>query len=365
MAGPSIDNDEFFFELPPLPAGWDWARCKRADSDLAAVSGLSSEDQSLVSAYRDARIAQWREKCGAEDAAFHRRQRHVREMMSTDDPETHRRLVHALAMAILPSPPAGTPAAARVWHTDADDDVILPDEVPVIERYVLPRWQVGTPLFEIADVMYRQDCQYWGFTVFQVWGYDSAADQARLEQFMRRWQVMVQDTLIEMVMAGIKNTGLGEGHEGFEEHFKEMYEPAIRGGIVAKWQCILQSHEALSSADSQFVRASFRAMLKLDEEEDEDMPNRAPTGIDAGLCLMVDEGVVNSLLDEGRRPYIIGVQSDYDDEEITDEHEASHFKIALESVVDLWRQTQVQRVYELMPPEGKIYVSPGVFENDG
>jgi hypothetical protein len=94
---------------------------------------------------------------------------------------------------------------------------------------------------------------------------------------------------------------------------------------------------------------------------------------------MVDEGVVSSLLDqrEGKRPYIIGVLSDLDldddsdedyddDDEIPEDPEVVQFKIALDSVVDLWRQIQVQDVkdMELVSPEGKIYVSPGVFEDD-
>jgi hypothetical protein len=122
----------------------------------------------------------------------------------------------------------------------------------------------------------------------------------------------------------------------------------------------------MSGMGPQDVRCIFREMLKLDDEEDESLPNRVTVGVDPGLCLMVDEGVVSSLLDEreGRRPYIIGVLSDIDEEEVTDEAEAVHFKIALESVVDLWCQIQVQDFKTLVPPKGKIYISPGVFEDD-
>ncbi len=198
--------------------------------------------------------------------------------------------------------------------------------------------------------MHRQECEYWGFMTFRVWGYGSAAGRlARWDEFWRRWGRMMNDQLGRLVMDGINSTGLQAGDERFEARFKEMYEAAMAGGM-----------------GPQEARAVFREMLKLDEEEDESMPNRVPVGVDARLCLMVDEGVVSSLLDEreGSRPYIIGVLSDIDDEEITDEAEAVHFKLSLESVVDLWRQIQVQYVNALVPPEGKIYISPGVFEDD-
>lgn len=53
-----------------------------------------------------------------------------------------------------------------------------------------------------------------------------------------------------------------------------------------------------------------------------------------------------------------------DDGELPEDPEVVQFKITLDSVVDLWRQIQVQDVKELVPPEGTIYVSPVVFEDD-
>jgi hypothetical protein len=201
---------------------------------------------------------------------------------------------------------------------------------------------------------------------FRVWGYGSAAGQARWDEFVERFGKMINDRLARLAVDGIKSTGLRDEDEGFKARFKEMWEAAMTSGILPLFQLVVKDHEAMSGMGLQDVRGVFREMLKLDEEEDESMPNRVPLGVDAGLCLMADEGVVSSLLDErdGRRPYIIGVLSDIDDEEITDAHEAVHFKIALESVVDLWRQIQVQALITLVPPEGKIYISPGVFEDD-
>jgi hypothetical protein len=122
----------------------------------------------------------------------------------------------------------------------------------------------------------------------------------------------------------------------------------------------------IEGSDFEDKHGQWHEMLKLDEEEDESLPNRVPVGVDPSLCLMEDEGVVSSQLDEreGRRPYIIGSLSDIDEAEIPDKAEAVHFKIALEFIVNLWRQIQVQNFYDLMPPDGKIYISPGTFEDD-
>ncbi|RYP35220.1 hypothetical protein DL767_003886 [Monosporascus sp. MG133] len=176
---------------------------------------------------------------------------------------------------------------------------LTPDELVIVERFGMPREQVGTPLFEIAE--------------------GQQAEATRWDEFWRRWGKMMNDRLGRLVMDGIWSTGLvlQDGDEGAEARFRDMYEAATAGGILARW------------------RGVFREMLKLDEDDDESMPNRVPVGVDAGLCLMVDGDVVSSLLDEGRRPYIIGVLSDIDDDEITDEAEAVQFKIPLEFVMDL------------------------------
>jgi hypothetical protein len=348
MSGPSIDNDAFFQDIPPLPAGWDWKRCKSMQP--AEWNALPDAQQSLIRAYQNARLDEWHNIRGADEAAAYR-------LFELD----LRRMGFLARMAEITAEGAA-PAAAGGEH----GDYLTPDELAVIERFGLPREQVGTPLFEIAEVMHRRNCEYWGFMTFRMWGYGSAAEQVRWDEFLRRWREMVNDRMGRLVMEGIKSTGLQEEDEDFEARFKEMYERAISGGILPRWQLLVAQHETLSGLGPQDVRADFREMLKLDEEEDESIPNRVPVGVDAGLCLMVDEGVVSSLLDEreGRRPYIIGVLSDIDDEEIPDDAEALHFKIALESVVDLWRQIQVQCVNVLLPPEGKIYISPGVFEDD-
>lgn len=377
MAGPSIENDAFFHELPPLPEGWDWKRCETA-AKMDVWLDLSEEQRALVHAHREARLAQWHAMCGADDAAAHRRR------------QLELRIVMKL---IMPSPPgataaAATPTAGGVDAKDDDEeeeyedgdvrkelaklkeeDFHLPEELAVLEHFGIPLWQLGMPLFEIAEVMHRQKCEYWGFTIFRVTEYGSAAAQARWDEFWRRWNGMMKDRLAELVGVGIKSSrvlqDLQETDEGYLARFNEMYVPAMAGGIMRRWSLVLREHEELAGMGAQDVRYVFREMLRLDEEEDESLPNRVPVGVDAGLALMVDESVVSSLLDEGegRRPYIIGVLSDIDDD-IPEEAEAVHFKIALESVVDLWRQIQVQHVYGLVPPEGKIYISPGVFEDD-
>lgn len=268
----------------------------------------------------------------------------------------------------VPSTPETTAEKSPLDIAPAAEDLTL-DERAVVERFGLPIEQVGTPLFEIAEVMYRSKSEYWGFMVFRTCGYGSAAGQARWDEFWRRWVNMVNDRLGRLVMDGIYSTGLREDDEGFEARFQEMYGAAMAGGILPRFRLEVNDHEAMSGWGPQEVRGVFREMLKMDEEEegDDSKPNRVPVGVDWDLCLMVDEGVVSSLLDEreGRRPYIIGVLSDINDKEIGNGIEALHFKIALESVVDLWRQVQVQHPNDLMQgSEGKIYISPGVFEDD-
>lgn len=70
MSGPSIDNDAFFWDLPPLPAGWDWQRCKSmAPGEMGT---LPAEQQSQIVAYKQARLARWYDIRGADDAAAQR-----------------------------------------------------------------------------------------------------------------------------------------------------------------------------------------------------------------------------------------------------------------------------------------------------
>ncbi|OIW32624.1 hypothetical protein CONLIGDRAFT_630291 [Coniochaeta ligniaria NRRL 30616] len=346
MSGPSIDNDAFFRDLPPLPAGWDWKRCKAVQQ--AEWDALPDGDKSLISAYRTARDAEWRSIRSADEAAryrkFHldlRRIGYLGRIGLTDSMT----VAEAEVVAAAAPPPA------------PEDDYLTPEELAVVDHFGLPREQVGTPLFEIAEVMHRQECDYWGFMLFRVWGYGSATEEFRWEEWLRRSGAMVSERLGRMAIDGIMSTGLDQDDEDFEARFTEMYEPAMRGGILSRWRIEGMMHEDMSGMGPQDVRDLFREVLKMDEEEEKSLPNRV-------LCLMVDEGVVSSLLDEGRRPYIIGVLSDIDEEGAGDNSEALHFKIALESVVDLWRQIQVQSVYVLLPPKGKIYISPGVFEDD-
>ncbi|KAB5577904.1 hypothetical protein GE09DRAFT_1087737 [Coniochaeta sp. 2T2.1] len=158
----------------------------------------------------------------------------------------------------------------------------------------------------------------------------------------------------------------------------------MEGGIVQKWSLLIFQKEPLEGMKSEGVRDIFREFLKADREialgllAEKNAPDvTVPDGVDADLCFMIDEGVVSSLLDQhpGKRPYIIGILSDLnldfdededddDEEETPDDDELVQFKIALDSVVDLWRQCWVQDVKELVPPVGKIYISPGVWEDD-
>lgn len=358
MSGPSLHNDAFFHDLPPLPTGWDWNRVVSAKPvELAA---LPDDQQSLIRAHREARVGQWRGICGADNAAAHRCSQMTRRALER-------------VGGLLPRPPGTAPPeraidlvklAAGEYTVGELEDELTPDELAVVQRFALPREQVGTPLFKIAEVMYRQECEYWGFVTFRVCGYGSAAP--RWDEFMGRWHEMMKGRLERLILDGIKKTGLRETDEGAEARFQDLYAATAAGGVMSRWQLIVRGHADMNGIGPQEVREIFRVMLKVDEEEDESLPNRVPIGVDPGLCLMVDEGVLSSLLDEreGRRPYIIGVLSDIDEADIPDEAEAVHFKIALGSVVDLWRQIQVQNVYDLVPPEGTIYVSPGVFEDD-
>lgn len=349
MSGPSIDNDAMFVDLRPLPDGWDWKRYKSLQP--GEWDAVPDAQKSLIQAHTEARNADWRNMCGADQAARHRRW-----SLAMRSLRPHGHIPSTSETAEEKSPLDITPAA----------EDLTPDERAVMERFGLPLEQVGTPLFEIAEVMYRSKSEYWGFVAFRMCGYGSAAGQARWDEFWRRWGRMVNDRIGSLVVDGILSTGLQEYDEGFEARFQEMHDAAIAGGIPPLFRLEVSDHEGMSGWGPQEARGMFRDMMKLDEEEDESIPNRVPVGVDDELCLMVDEGVVSSLLDEreGRRPYVIGVLSDINDEEIPDEVEAVHFKIALESVVDLWRQIQVQHISTLVPPEGKIYISPGVFEDD-
>ncbi|RYP53984.1 hypothetical protein DL768_001134 [Monosporascus sp. mg162] len=319
MSKPSIDNDDFFQDIPPLPASWGWKRCKSVQD--AELNALPETQQSLIHPYRAACLARWRDIRGAGDAA------------------TYRRFQMDLRRGrLIPSNPRTTstaeaPPVAAGGGEQHGNHHLTPDELAIVERFGMPREQVGTPLFEIAEVIYRQQCEYWGFMAFRVWVYGSGAGAAgqgqqaeatRWDEFWRRWGKMMNDRLGRLVMDGIWSTGLvlQDGDEGAEARFRDMYEAAMAGGILARWRLVLKEYEAMSGMGPQDVRGVFREMLKLDEEDDESMPNRVPVGVDAGLCLMVDGDVVSSLLDEGRRPYIIRVLSDIDDDEITDEAEA-------------------------------------------
>lgn len=73
MSGPSIDNDDFFFDLPPLPAGWDWKRCKAVQPAGPELAALPDAQQSLIRAYTEARRAQWNDMRGADEVAASRR----------------------------------------------------------------------------------------------------------------------------------------------------------------------------------------------------------------------------------------------------------------------------------------------------
>lgn len=130
---------------------------------------------------------------------------------------------------------------------------------------------------------------------------------------------------LRSVIDGIANAELtsfrtGDNDDGgFDEgHFKEKFETAMAGRIKPRWRPILDKHELLNGICPQNIRGIFRKILKLDDEEDESKPNRVPVGVEAGLYLIVDNGVVISLLDkrEGRRPYIIGVLSDINDNKV-------------------------------------------------
>ncbi|KAK3936551.1 hypothetical protein QBC46DRAFT_394850 [Diplogelasinospora grovesii] len=352
MSGPSIDNDAMFHDLPPLPAGWDWKRYKSLQPD--EWDTVPDAEKSLIRAYEEARNAEWRDICGADEAARYRR---FQIAMRSLRPAGH-----------VPSTTAEEKSPLDI--APAAEDLTLYERA-VVERFGIPIEQVGTPLFEIAEVMYRSKLEYWGFMVFRTCGYGSAAGQARWDEFWRRWVKMVNDRLGRLVMDGIYSTGLQEDDEGFETRFQEMYNAAMAGGILPRFRLQVNDYEAMSGWGPQEVRGIFREMLKEMEEQEEDgddsQPKRVPVGVDWDLCLMVDEGAMSSLLDEreGRRPYIIGVLSDINDKEIGDDIEAEHFKIALESVVDLWRQVQVQHPNDLIQgSEGKIYISPNVFEDD-
>lgn len=356
MSGPSIDNDIFFAHItPPLPPDWTWPRLKAALSDQSSFLALPESTRSLLVAHREARDAHFRSIRGADEAARWRRFQiamrglrpagHVRTEEEEEEEEEKNPLNIVSAVEDL-----------------------SPEEIAVMERFDMPLEQVGTALFEIAEVMHRWDLETWGFMVFRTGGY-AAGQAGRWDEFWTRWVEKVSERLGELVTVGICFTGLQEDDEGFEERFRVMHDAAMAGGIIPRWRLLVYDDEALSGWGPDGARALFRELLRVDEEEEEEgsdsKPKRIPVGVDWDLCLMVDDDVMSSLLDEGRRPYVVGVLSDFNDKEVGDDTEALHFKIALESVVDLWRQVQVQHPGDLMEgSEGKIYISPGVFVDD-
>jgi hypothetical protein len=372
MSGPSLDNDDFFRDLdPPPPEGWDWKRIQAVPLGSEEWNALPEAQKFEIMAYRQARQARWAEIRGADDAAAARAYSLLlrREVDLTIHP---------------PSTSQAERKAAR--RAEKARGFLTPEELAVVQRYDLPQEQVGTPLFEVAEVMHRRNCDYWGFWVFRVCGYASPAARERWDEFDTRFRTMIGDRLGRLVMDGMVNAGLRKEDDGFEERFCAMYKERLEQGVVPRWATLVKEKEVMEGMGASDVREIFREWLKSEKEvadgtlaEEDAPPDKIPPGVDRDLCLMVDEGVVSSLLDqrEGKRPYIIGVLSgldlDYDEDEDEDEDddevpedpdEVVQFKIALESVVDLWRQIQVQDVEELVPPEGKIYVSPGVFVDD-
>ena len=123
-------------------------------------------------------------------------------------------------------------------------------------------------------------------------------DWKRCKSVSQAESKMMNDRLRTLVMDGVANAavGLRTGDDGARSN--EMVEAAMAGGILPRWRLVLDEDEIMGGMGPQNLRTIFREMLKLDEEEDENMPNRVPNGVNAGVCLMVDDGVMDSLLHE-------------------------------------------------------------------
>lgn len=198
---------------------------------------------------------------------------------------------------------------------------LTPEELAVVQRYDLPQEQVSTPFFEVAEVMYRRNCSYWGFWVFRVCGYESPAARERWDEFNTKFRTIIGDSLGRLVMNGMANAGLKKEDDGFEERFYTMYKERVEQGIVPRSATLVKENEVMEGMGASDIREVFREWLKSEKEvadgtlAEEDAPlDKIPPGVDRDLCLTVDEGVVSSLLDqrEGKRPYIIGVLSSLD-----------------------------------------------------
>ncbi|KAB5535377.1 hypothetical protein GE09DRAFT_1143585, partial [Coniochaeta sp. 2T2.1] len=70
MPGPSLDNDAWFKDLPPLPEGWNWNRYRFLSS--AEWEALPEDLHSSLRDYQDARYSRWRQIRGADDVAAER-----------------------------------------------------------------------------------------------------------------------------------------------------------------------------------------------------------------------------------------------------------------------------------------------------
>lgn len=343
----------------------------------AEWDALPEDLQSRLRDYRHARYNRWLEIRGADDAAAQRAA-----------------MLQLKRLDLIPRPPRRTRAQQKAARAEeAGRDFLTPDELAVVERYGLPKEQVGTPLFEIAEVMHRQEYEVWGLWMIRTCLYCDPAGQARWDEFSQKLTAIVSETIGRWVTQGMVNTELREEDEDFERRFKAMYEDRMHGGVVSRWALVNFEREELEGTQAKEVRELFREVLKMTNAVEwgeltvEEATVTVPRGINVDLCLMIDEGVVSSLLDQrqDQRPYIIGILSDIsfdddededegedededededDDKETPDDSEVVQFKIALDSLVDLWRQCQVQEVKDLVPPAGKIYISPGVWEDD-
>jgi hypothetical protein len=244
MSGPALDNDDFFQDLdPPPPEGWDWKRIQAVPPGSEEWKALPEAQQVNLMAYRQARHGRWMQIRGADDAAAQRAYSLLmrREVDLTIYP---------------PSMSQAERKAAR--RAEKARDFLTPDELAVVQRYDLPKEQVGTPLFEIAEIMHRQDIDYWGFWAIRVWGYAAPEARKRWDEFTTRWGEMMGKRLSRLVMEGMLKAGLKKEDDDFEERFKVMYEERMNQGIVPRWEILIEDDELLEGMGADDVREMFR-----------------------------------------------------------------------------------------------------------
>ncbi|WPH01179.1 Hypothetical protein R9X50_00401500 [Acrodontium crateriforme] len=137
-----------------------------------------------------------------------------------------------------------------------------------------------------------------------------------------------------------------------QEMGMENYDPATQKAL---FDSLVDHKEEMDSKNTHEVRECFAELV-------EDAENCLPLGLELDLALMVDKASVDSLLDSKDRPFVWGVDINYNEDEAVDgegdeeDGYPGHFKIAIDVLIpELWHTLDTASPDELYPGAGKIY----------